>query len=151
MILRPSGEIKYERDWEQWSELSNRQLIRPAHPCRINATVFAIKILLLERPQANPVLPRSWHKFELMTLRKMTIPCQPIPVLSKSQQVSQHHRTAMHVQHVTQQVRFLNKWNPILKLAKMIKAPIISKHSQNGSRINCCWFTRIWDIPPMKG
>ena len=41
MILRPSGEIRYERDWEQWSELSNRQLIRPAHPRRINITVFA--------------------------------------------------------------------------------------------------------------
>ena len=41
MILRQSGDIKYEKEWECWSELSNQQMIRPAHPCRINITVFA--------------------------------------------------------------------------------------------------------------
>ena len=41
MIHRPTQEIRYEKHWEQWTILSNRQLIRPAHPCRINVTVFA--------------------------------------------------------------------------------------------------------------
>ena len=41
MILRPSGVIQYEKEWEKWDNLSNRQLIRPAHACRINCTVFA--------------------------------------------------------------------------------------------------------------
>ena len=37
MLHRVSQDIKYERHWEQWTSLSNR----PAHPCRINITVFA--------------------------------------------------------------------------------------------------------------
>ena len=41
MLLRPSGNIKYEKNWEKWNELSKRQLVRPAHPCRINVIVFA--------------------------------------------------------------------------------------------------------------
>ena len=41
MLHQPSQEIRYEKPWAKWSELSNRQLIRPAHPCRINITVFA--------------------------------------------------------------------------------------------------------------
>ena len=41
MIMRPSGEIKYEKEWERWDILSRRQLVRPAHPCRINITMFA--------------------------------------------------------------------------------------------------------------
>ena len=41
MLLRPEGNIKYERHWEKWDELSKRQLVRPAHACRINITVFA--------------------------------------------------------------------------------------------------------------
>ena len=41
MIHRPSGAIKFETNWENWTELSNRQLIRPAHACRINITVFS--------------------------------------------------------------------------------------------------------------
>ena len=39
--LRGNGEAKLERHWERWDVLSNRQLIRPAHACRINITVFA--------------------------------------------------------------------------------------------------------------
>jgi len=41
MIHRPSGEIKMEKSWEKWDQLSKRQLIRPSHPCRINVTLFA--------------------------------------------------------------------------------------------------------------
>ena len=48
MILRPSGSIQYEKEWEKWDNLSNRQLIRPAHACRINCTVFA-----QDRPEEN--------------------------------------------------------------------------------------------------
>ena len=41
MLHRGSQDIKFERYWERWTSLSNRQLVRPAHPCRINITVFA--------------------------------------------------------------------------------------------------------------
>ena len=61
MLHRPSQEIKYEKYWEKWSELSNRQLIRPAHPCRINITVFACdhdsSASSSERPQVTDELP----------------------------------------------------------------------------------------------
>ena len=41
LILRESGELKIEKSWEKWSTLSKRQIIRPAHACRVNITVFA--------------------------------------------------------------------------------------------------------------
>ena len=41
MILRPSSQVAHEVNWERWTQLSHRQLIRPAHPCRLNVTVFA--------------------------------------------------------------------------------------------------------------
>ena len=40
MIIRHTEEIKYEANWERWDQLSQRQLVRPAHPCKINVTVF---------------------------------------------------------------------------------------------------------------
>ena len=41
MIIRSTGEVKFETHWEKWQDLSNRQLIRPAHSCRLNVTMFA--------------------------------------------------------------------------------------------------------------
>ncbi|CAL1173850.1 unnamed protein product [Cladocopium goreaui] len=41
ILERGTGTIKYEKDWEKWVHLANRQLIRPAHACRINVTMFA--------------------------------------------------------------------------------------------------------------
>ena len=41
MYLRNTGEVNYETNWEKWDNLSQRQLIRPAHACRLNVTVFA--------------------------------------------------------------------------------------------------------------
>jgi hypothetical protein len=73
MILRPSGEIKYEREWEKWSELSHRQLIRPAHPCRINITVFAKDFEARETP-GQPSTPP-----EVSTSRETVITDQPMP------------------------------------------------------------------------
>ena len=49
VILRESGDLKIEKSWEDWSKLSKRQIIRPAHACRANITVFA----------QNPESPRS--------------------------------------------------------------------------------------------
>eukprot|EP00435_Cladocopium_sp_Y103_P031547 s3392_g8.t1 len=40
-IQRNTGSIQYEKYWEKWTQLSNRQLIRPSHPCRINVTMFS--------------------------------------------------------------------------------------------------------------
>jgi hypothetical protein len=41
ILERGTGAIKYEKYWEKWVNLANRQLIRPAHACRINVTMFA--------------------------------------------------------------------------------------------------------------
>ena len=41
MIHRQTGEIRFEKDWERWPQLSKRQLIRPSHSCRISVTMFA--------------------------------------------------------------------------------------------------------------
>jgi len=41
LMLRRDGGIRYEKNWEKWTELSKRQLIRPSHACRVNVTVFA--------------------------------------------------------------------------------------------------------------
>ena len=40
MEIRNTKEVKYEANWERWDQLSQRQLVRPAHPCKINVTVF---------------------------------------------------------------------------------------------------------------
>eukprot|EP00435_Cladocopium_sp_Y103_P022606 s1610_g5.t1 len=41
LFITRTGEVKYEANWERWTELSKRQLIRPSHACRVNITVFA--------------------------------------------------------------------------------------------------------------
>ena len=38
LMLRRDGDIQYEKHWERWAELSNRQLNRPSHACRVNVT-----------------------------------------------------------------------------------------------------------------
>ena len=62
MLHRGSQDIKYERYWERWTSLSNRQLVRPAHPCRINITVFAkdpsAKASSSSSPPENVPLPQ---------------------------------------------------------------------------------------------
>ena len=42
MILRPSGQVAIEKEWEDWSNLSHRQLVRPAHACKIHVAIFAV-------------------------------------------------------------------------------------------------------------
>ena len=39
--LRNENVIKTETEWENWEDLSQRQLIRPSHATRINITIFA--------------------------------------------------------------------------------------------------------------
>ena len=78
MILRPSGEIKYEKEWEKWSELSQRQLIRPAHPCRINITVFAKDFEAATTPGQSSAPPTAEAGRETDTLDHPMR--QPIPM-----------------------------------------------------------------------
>ena len=40
-LKRGTTKIFAEDQWEKWSELSQRQRVRPSHACRINITVFA--------------------------------------------------------------------------------------------------------------
>ena len=44
LIQRHTGEIRYELHWERWTQLSNRQLIRPNHSCKVNVTMFSREI-----------------------------------------------------------------------------------------------------------
>ena len=41
MVMRPSGDIQYEKHWEKWMDLSKRRLVRPSHSCRLHIAVFA--------------------------------------------------------------------------------------------------------------
>ena len=61
------------KEWEKWSELSNRQLIRPAHPCRINITVFAKDFEAKETPGQSSTPP------VVSVSREIAIPDQPMP------------------------------------------------------------------------
>ena len=54
MEIRETKEIKFEAYWERWDQLSNRQLIRPAHPCKINVTVFGRDRYLNSAPAVTP-------------------------------------------------------------------------------------------------
>ena len=41
MRLRSNGKVVTDAEWERYENLSNRQIIRKSHPCRVNITVFA--------------------------------------------------------------------------------------------------------------
>ena len=43
IVSRTDESVRVETDWEFWQELSNRQVVRPSHPARINITLFASK------------------------------------------------------------------------------------------------------------
>ena len=49
--LRNENLIKTETEWENWEELSQRQLVRPSHATRINITIFA------DNPKSIPSVP----------------------------------------------------------------------------------------------
>ena len=53
MVARPSGEVQVEANWENWSMLSKRQLIRPSHACRLNITMFARNHEAHQLPRAS--------------------------------------------------------------------------------------------------
>ena len=41
IVSRIGGAIQVEKDWEYWQDLSHRQQVRPAHPARVNITMYA--------------------------------------------------------------------------------------------------------------
>ena len=65
MKLRSSGKVTMDTNWEKFDELSNRQLIRKFHPCRVLITVFAANpversSLVMQQPsQPNAETPPS--------------------------------------------------------------------------------------------
>ena len=70
MEIRHTNEVKYEAYWEKWDQLSQRQLVRPAHPCKLNLTVFARDrtepeaVSTQDAPMPNPNDPRSEDSLE---------------------------------------------------------------------------------------
>ena len=40
LLLRRNGNVQYEKNWDAWTSLSQRQLVRPSHSSRINITVL---------------------------------------------------------------------------------------------------------------
>ena len=126
MILRPSGQVAYEANWEKWNQLSHRQLIRPAHACKLNITMFA---------QERAVQPRS------------TDVDQPEPASASSSQshaqpdMSRHRTTAQCLRH--QLMKFsqpMTRKHVIPKksptVARCLHKQCDSGHYQNGNKTN---------------
>ena len=68
LLHRTTGKIQIEKHWEDWTKLSQRQLVRKAHPCKINITAFGVN------PKVNQaILPKA-------------IDCMPKEVASSSSQ-----------------------------------------------------------------
>eukprot|EP00435_Cladocopium_sp_Y103_P053869 s757_g17.t1 len=79
-VERATGTIKAEETWEEWENLSKRQLIRASHPCRLNMTVFA----------SNPEVPVSARASRIDTPLQSASnspESPPEPVVSKNPQV----------------------------------------------------------------
>ena len=52
-LKRGTTQIYTEDQWENWEQLSQRQLVRPSHQCRINITVFACNPIV-SSPSSEP-------------------------------------------------------------------------------------------------
>ena len=61
ILSRQNDGVKVEKDWEMWKDLSQRQIIRPAHPARVNITMFAAEPSTerLFSPSTQPEDPNS--------------------------------------------------------------------------------------------
>ena len=72
MEIRNTQEIKYEANWERWNQLSQRQLVGPAHPCKINVTIFG-----RDRTPDNavPTSPPNAELPNLLEARTLGEPC----------------------------------------------------------------------------
>ena len=73
MVIRSTGKVAVEKHWERWDQLSKRQLIRPAHACRLNVTMFGI-----DHP-SGPEASSSSHED-----RMSQMPAEPVPASSPS-------------------------------------------------------------------
>ena len=57
LLNRTTGTIQIEKHWENWSKLAQRQLVRKAHPCKINITAFGSN--QIARPSSVPPVSQS--------------------------------------------------------------------------------------------
>ena len=75
IVSRTDESVRVETDWEFWQELSNRQVVRPSHPARINITLFAsnrepgkegdqTESTRAERTVTGEDLPKPQHEVE---------------------------------------------------------------------------------------
>ena len=139
MILRPSGEIKYEREWEKWDTLSNRQLIRPAHPCRLNVTVFARDSQPSETEAAQPSQVHPSSSDEPMALDSSSSKAHAEPLSESPGDAAPAPRDG--------EIRRISPTNPASEpIGNLPKESEIQRHEQglefqslpNGNRTNCC-------------
>lgn len=84
-VHRATGEINVEDHWERWDQLSQRQINRPNHPCRLNITVFA-------RNPDQVVKPPSQGDLENPISRSDTVSQSSTPVVTGPRDEEDHKR-----------------------------------------------------------
>ena len=56
---RGTSLIKAEEEWENWTHLAQRQLVRPSHPSHLNITIFASDNMSAESPVRSSSVPST--------------------------------------------------------------------------------------------
>ena len=90
VCLRSSGEQKMEANWENWSILSQRQIIRKSHSAKINITVFG------RNPSAEAGSPAQPSQVKTPPPQQMEFDREPS---SQSQEVPDEPQVKMSMQH----------------------------------------------------
>ena len=138
IILRSTGEVKFEKYWEKWTQLSKRQLIRPAHACRINVTMFAKDDRLTHdiattpgsssNSEARPSVPESSVPVEPMPSQNQTtdttMGSEAVPTPTSATD-SKQQATEIKAQDQDLTFKSLPKWeqNQILTMHKNLGHP----------------------------
>ena len=74
-LKRGTTKIYVEDQWENWSELSQRQRVRPSHACRINITVFA----------CNPEIDANARGSEESSPSELKVPSPSPPIAAETE------------------------------------------------------------------
>ena len=77
--IENQAKIQIEDHWEQWEQLSKRQLIRRSHPCKISITFFARNIDREEHQQVSQIEENSPHHRNDPSISSMDAASVPNP------------------------------------------------------------------------
>ena len=116
-VQRHTGEVKYERRWEKWTQLSNRQLIRPNHQCRINITMFS---------RGHPSDKQSRTESQHSPPRAQTETVRPLGTEESSTEMSQRREVPETPVPTEERSEPL----PTEDISESPKVPAIAEHTQ---------------------